>query len=259
MTRFLRSLLRSLGFLTRFPVDKKYYEEACNRGSDARLYPLVGALIGCVGAIIFVLLAQSGFSALVSSLFAVGTIIIITGGLHEDGVSDVADGFFAPKAHDAPARLAIMKDSHIGVFGMLALILIIGLRVALLADIADKGGLLFVAVMLIMSESASRTGMVILWPSLPNVSTNSIASSIGAPNWRDALLAFLIGIFIMLALSFIVANFMLPPSVIILLGATVFLFRLLSRHKIGGLSGDVLGAAQQLGVITTLAAANMVF
>jgi len=59
-------------------------------------------------------------------------------------------------------------------------------------------------------------------------------------------------------LSFIVANFMLPISVILLLGTTIFLFRLLSRHKIGGLCGDVLGAVQQLGVIATLTAASMV-
>jgi len=137
---FLRSLLRALGFLTRLPVNKKYYEQDRDRKSDARCYPLAGALIGCVGALIFVLFSYLKFSPLVASLFATAMIIIITGGLHEDGLGDVADGFFAPKAYDCQARLAIMKDSHIGVFGLLALILSIGLRVALLTDLSQHSG-----------------------------------------------------------------------------------------------------------------------
>jgi len=256
---FFYALLRGLGFLTRLPVGKKYFVTAHHAGSDAGLYPLVGGLIGAVGALVFFLSSLLGFSYPATSLFATAAIITITGGLHEDGLSDVADGFFAPKAYDASARLDIMKDSHIGVFGVLALILMISLRVVLLADIVAKGGVMVACLMLILGEAVSRAGMVALWPSLPNVREHSIAQTIGAPCWRDAWLAILIGFFILLTLSFIMTNFMLAIIVPILLGAAVFLFRVLCRHKIGGLCGDVLGAAQQIGVVAILAAGIIVF
>jgi len=256
---FLRSLLRALGFLTRLPVHKKYYEQNGERKSDAGLYPLVGGLIGSVGAAVFILTSQIGFSSLVASLLTISTLVIITGGLHEDGLGDVMDGFFAPKAHDATMRLAIMKDSHIGVFGMLALILTVGLRVTLLADLADHDGVMAAAFALIMAEGASRAAMVALWPSLPNISTNSIASTIGAPDFGDAVKACLIGLAFLFALSFSCKNFMLPIVVLPFVGIVLLLFRALCRIKIGGLCGDVLGAAQQISVMTILLACVTVF
>jgi len=259
ITAFLRSLLRALGFLTRLPVNKKYYEFDGDRSSDAGLYPLAGCLIGCGGAMILIACCWMGFSPLVASLLATACLIIITGGLHEDGLSDVADAFFAPKAHDAPARLAIMKDSHIGVFGMLALIMVVLLRVVLLADLVSEHAITVAAAGLVIAEAVSRAGMVALWPSLPNVSTYSIARTIGAPNVYDALKAVLIGFFILLALSFYLANFILPLVVCLFLWGSLLLFRMLCRHKIGGLCGDVLGAAQQIGVIIILLICVLVF
>jgi len=256
---FLCSLLRSLGFLTRLPVDKKYYDRAGDGSSDAGLYPLAGGLIGCVGAAIFALAFQLDFSPLVASLLAVAALITITGGLHEDGLSDVADAFFAPKACEPQARLAIMKDSHIGVFGLLALMLTVGLRVVLLADLAGHGGLMVAALTLIMAEGVSRAAMVVLWSSLPNVREKSIARSIGTPDIGDALKAFLVGFFLLLILSFLWANFMLPVVVIPWLGIVLLLFRALCRRKIGGLCGDVLGAAQQISIIAIMLACVAVF
>jgi len=249
---FVGSLMRSLGFLTRLPVKVDYYKGEGKKRSDAGLYPLVGGLIGGIGGIIFVLSGWLGLSPWVASLLAIAGIITLTGGLHEDGLSDVADGFFAPKAYDASARLAIMKDSHIGVFGVLALILVVGLRVALLTDMTDKVGIILAAMVLILAETLSRAGMVALWPSLPNVSSHSIARTIGAPDRGDALKACLIGVVFLLVLSFVLANFMLPVVVGLTLGFVLSLFRLLCRHKIGGLCGDVLGASQQIGLIVIL-------
>jgi len=249
---FLRSLMRSVGFLTRLPVKADYYKDEKRKNSDAGLYPLVGGLIGGVGSIIFVLSGWLGLSPWVASLLAVAGIVTLTGGLHEDGLSDVADGFFAPKAYDAAARLSIMKDSHIGVFGVLALIVVIGLRVALLSDLADKASMALAAMMLVLVEALSRAGMVVFWPSLPNVNSHSIARTIGVPNRGDALKACLIGLVFLLFLSFALANFMLPVIVGLSLISVLLLFRLLCRHKIGGLCGDVLGASQQIGLIVIL-------
>jgi len=96
--------------------------------------------------------------------------------------------------------------------------------------------------------------MVVLWPSLPNVSALSIARTIGAPHLCDAFIAILIGATFLFALSFYVANFMLPIVTMVLLAITLMMFRALCRRKIGGLCGDVLGAAQQIGMIAILIA-----
>jgi len=256
LAQFLYSLLRALGFLTRLPVDKKYYQQQTK--SDAGLYPLAGFFIGCVGAAVLGLAVWVGLSPLVASLLATTCLITITGALHEDGLSDVMDAFFAPKAYDAAARLKIMKDSHSGVFGVVALILTIGMRMALLADIVAQAGLTQAAQILIMAETVSRAGMVALWPSLPNVSAQSIARSIGAPQISDAVQAILIGFFVLVVLSFTTANFMLPLLVIALLGVSLMMFRMLCQRKIGGLCGDVLGAVQQIGVIVIFLSAALV-
>jgi len=256
---FLRAMLRALGFLTRLPVTAKYYEADSDRGSDAGLYPLAGALIGCVGGAVFILFCWLDFSPLVASLLATAAIIIITGGLHEDGLSDVADAFFAPKAYDVQARLAIMKDSHIGVFGTLALILTVGLRVALLADLAERSDIMIAAFSLIMAEGVSRAGMVALWPSLPNVSPHSIARTIGSPRLCDSVVAVFIGLIFLFTLSFYATNFMLPVVTLLVLGIMLIMFRGLCRRKIAGLCGDVLGAAQQIGMVAILVACITVF
>jgi len=247
---FFTALLRAIGFLTRLPIDKKYYQSRGENKSDAGLYPLAGLLIGCAGAGVLGLSEWVGLSPLVASLLATTCLISLTGGLHEDGLSDVTDAFFAPKAYDAAARLVIMKDSHIGVFGVLSLILTLGLRVVLLAELVGQTGIIVAAGTLMMAEAVSRAGMVALWPSLPNVSAHSIAHSIGAPRKADALKAAFIGFLILLLLSFFTTNFMLPVAIILFLGGILLMFRSLCRRKIGGICGDVLGAAQQIGVVS---------
>jgi len=101
--------------------------------------------------------------------------------------------------------------------------------------------------------------MVALWPSLPNVSSHSIARTIGSPDGWEATKAVLTGFFILMALSFYMTNFMLPLAVCLLLGGMLVMFRILCRHKIGGLCGDALGAAQQISTVAVLLASCLCF
>ena len=126
-------ILAALMLLTRLPVR---VARPMAPAAFARAYgwfPAVGALVGAVGGLVL-WGAGGAVPPLAAALLAVAAQVLLTGGLHEDGLADVADGFGGGR--DRERRLAIMRDSRIGTYGALALVLGVGLRVALLAPLA---------------------------------------------------------------------------------------------------------------------------
>ncbi|MDZ7905514.1 MAG: adenosylcobinamide-GDP ribazoletransferase [Cypionkella sp.] len=97
-------------------------------------YPIVGALVGAMGAGVLVGAATLGLAPSIAATLALAVCILATGGLHEDGLADVADGFGG--GQDRARKLEIMRDSRIGSYGTLALILSLALRVQILAAFA---------------------------------------------------------------------------------------------------------------------------
>ena len=91
-----------------------------------RAFPLVGLLVGSAGALVYAVADLLGLSSSIAALLAIGAMVILTGGLHEDGLADSADGLGATTREKA---LAIMRDSHIGTFGVMALLFVLSLRV----------------------------------------------------------------------------------------------------------------------------------
>jgi len=255
---FLSPILRVLSFLTRLPFKKSWFDKisAVPLGNDAAFLPLAGALIGILGAAIFYLAYLVGFSTLTASLFAVLGLVTITGALHEDGLADVADSFFADKGADK--RLEIMKDSRSGVFGVFALIFSTGLRVLLLAEIVEKNGIIPALCLLIGTEAASRAAMVVMWYSLPVALLDETIKAAGSPN-KKAMIGAVVSGFLLLVPCFIVSRMAVFPLIcaLILLVLSVFLFRALCLKKIGGYCGDALGAMQQIGTLALLTGANM--
>lgn len=130
-TGLWRELRLCLGLLTRVPVriDMPVPPSAVARAS--RWFPLVGALVGAASAGVLALVALLGLPDLAAALIAIGVAILLTGAIHEDGLADVADGFGG--GFDRGSRLEIMRDSHAGAYGVIALVLSIGLKAALLA------------------------------------------------------------------------------------------------------------------------------
>ncbi|HBC54660.1 MAG TPA: adenosylcobinamide-GDP ribazoletransferase, partial [Alphaproteobacteria bacterium] len=126
-----------------------------------RYAPLAGVIIGGVGAAIYALCLWLGLGPLLAAALAVAAMLLTTGALHEDGLSDVADGFGGGRDRDH--KLAIMADSRIGTYGTAALILCLLLRIAALVELHDVAR---VSIALIASASLSRafmyTGMRLL-------------------------------------------------------------------------------------------------
>jgi adenosylcobinamide-GDP ribazoletransferase len=241
----LRDLRVCLGFLTRFPAGGGDVEAgALARGAWA--FPLVGvALGGLAGAACFLGLL-AGLPPLLAAILAIAVLVFSTGALHEDGLADVADGFGGGR--DREAKLVIMRDSRIGAYGVIALVLSLLARIGALAAIAEPA---FVASALIVSESLSRAAMVPAMGWLPAARDDGLATRAGQPG-RTAII-------VALALAALVAGIVAGPfHMVLMIAAAVLagsLVGLLAWRQIGGRTGDVLGAVQQAVAVITLALA----
>lgn len=217
----------------------------------ARIFPIVGALIGAAGGFALILGVVLGMPALVTAALAVTVVVLATGALHEDGLADTADGFGGGGTPER--KLAIMGDSRIGTFGAVALILSLGLRVATLAALVPAGGIR-AATVLIAAEAASRGAMVRLWHDLPAARPGGMSDKAGPPDERAMLVAMISSLFIVIAA--VVPTFGLWAAIAAsaTLIATAFGITRLSAYQIGGQTGDTLGACQQCTAIAFLIA-----
>lgn len=239
LSPLLRDVIAAFGLLSRLPVPF-----TPPRPAGAWAWPLVGlAVAGLATATGFAAIA-AGLSVPVAAVLVMALQAMLTGALHEDGLADCADGFFGGQS---PARrLEIMKDHQIGSYGALALMLAVLARwsalVALLAG-GHWGAILAAALM-------SRVPMAALMASLPNARGSGLSASVGAPGagavWAAAGLA--LGLSLLLAVW--VALAMALAAALVALAV-----RLLARAKIGGQTGDVLGASQILAEVAALAVA----
>ena len=211
--------------------------------SAARAFPLVGAALGLGAGAVYAVAAAVGLPPLPAAVCAVAALIAATGALHEDGLGDVSDGFGGGGGREH--KLAIMRDSRIGVFGMIAVTLALLARIAALAALAAPG---LVTLALIAAGAASRAAMTGLMLGLPPARTEGLGADAGAPERGDVFvgagLAALIA-FLVLGLSAAIAALAAGA-----LAATAV--AALARRQIGGFTGDVLGAAQQAVEIAVL-------
>lgn len=236
----LRDILAAIGLLSRLPVPVDA-DHAINRAAFATWsYPVAGAVIGGLQATLAAILIWLGVPVpLVAGLIlAVG--MIVTGGLHEDGLADCADGFWG--GYNIERRLEIMKDSQIGSYGTLALIIGAGLRWGALWLALGAFGPLF----LVATAGLSRVGMVALMYALPNARQSGLAASIGKPEPIHVGAAFLIGMVVTIVCA---PN---PIIMVIAAGLVTCAVALIAMRKINGTTGDVLGATQQLTEISLL-------
>ncbi len=232
-------------FFTTLPFDRRAHG-AWQLAYSAWAFPLVGAGIGGLAALAFLLAQLVGLGAWPAAILSVLASVALTGGLHEDGLADTADGFFGGR--DREAKLTIMRDSRVGTFGVLATVLSLALRAAALADIAD---VIHAGLALVAAHAVSRATLPAAMYAMAPARSGGLGVAAGSPRFWNVVTAAVIGILIaMAALG--------PMRGAIALGATsvaaVMLGRL-ARRQIGGYTGDVLGAFQQVGEIVMLLAA----
>lgn len=253
LLHFPRDTLRAVAFLSRMRVPSRVFDGDGDPAHASRTFPLAGALIALPAAAILSAAHFLGASPLLAAALAVAALVIITGALHEDGLADTADGFFAPRGNRED-RLAIMKDSRNGTFGTLAVVLSQIVRIAALADLTALGpwqaGGLLVAV-----AAASRAVMVFHWQGLPLARPEGLSARFGQPSRGAALVAGAIGLAIALGILIAAgAAYGAFGAALLAAAITSVLFDRLCDRKIGGQTGDTIGAAQQLSEVAMLTA-----
>ena len=232
----IADIMGGLRLLTRLPLP---HSEVIPGPGAAWAWPVVGAIVGGLVALVGVIASPLG--AGIAGALVLGAQAMITGAMHEDGLADTADGLWG--GWDRARRLEIMKDSHIGTYGVMALIVVGLIRwTALTALIGAEQWAALVAV-----GALSRAPMAVLMASLPNARGSGLAQSVGrVPRLSAAIAA---GIGLGFALSLGVAGAIAACAAALACGALA----LLARAKIGGQTGDILGASQQLAEATALA------
>ncbi|GLI93734.1 adenosylcobinamide-GDP ribazoletransferase [Methylocystis echinoides] len=211
--------------------------------------PIAGACVGALGAAALWLSASFGLPAMVAATATVCVQALVTGALHEDGLADVADGFGG--GHGREQKLAIMRDSRVGTFGVLALCLSTLLRVCALAAIMQKSVPLAVFALLGAAALSRAAGLLPLTQLRPARSDGAgSAAATPAPSAMRA--ALLIGVVLALAPALGAASLAQAVIGVMACFAAVMGVTELARRQIGGYTGDVLGAAQQSAEIALL-------
>lgn len=226
--------------LTRVPFGR-LRDPVLPLGAAAWAFPLAGLLVGLIACAVMAAALALGLSALVAGGLALGAQVMATGALHEDGLADICDGFWGGASRER--RLEIMRDSRIGSYGTLGLILTLGLRWLGLAAIAEAQALAAVIAVAV----ASRVAPVALMAGLPPARVEGLGAQGRAVGTASVLVAALIGALPLL---------LLPQGGAALVAAAlaVAVLALVARRKIGGQTGDVLGAGQQASEIVLLLA-----
>jgi len=239
----LLELNAALGLLTRLPVGRlPMPADAAGHARAAWAWPLAGALVGAAGGAVQWLLLAAGLSPLAAAPWALAAMLLLTGALHEDGLSDTADGFGGGRGRER--KLQIMRDSRIGSYGAAALLLSLLARGTALADLAMPLPALAAA------GALSRAAMLLPLLALPPARPGGLSAGLGRPGTGVAVLG------AMLAAS--LALLLLPAGAawlpVLAAGLAALALTLLARRQIGGQTGDVLGATAVVAECAALAA-----
>ncbi len=229
----------AMAFLTRLPVRAQRPWQAADLAASVAMFPLVGALVGLVGGLIYAGAMALGLPPLPASVLAVAALISTTGALHEDGLADLADGLGGASRAE---KLEIMRDPRVGSFGVIALVLTLLARVGALAALAAPAE---VVAALVAAGALSRALLPIAMLALPQARTEGLAARAGRPHpGRVAAAA---------AIAILIALLLLPAAValsaMVLAALAGALVAMLACRQLGGVTGDVLGAIQQFAEI----------
>lgn len=226
----------ALSLLTRLPVR---CPEDQPLAQGVWCYPVVGVILGIFLAPALWFAPHINLPPLANGLLVIALLSVLTGALHEDGLADVADGFGGGRGRTR--KLEIMKDSGLGSYGTLALILVVLFKASLIGTLMDKYNSGVVLACLVSVLALSRGLIAFLMWSLPPARTDGLARWVGKPTGPRTLLGGFVAVVIAVALS----GFLPTPALglVVVSVITVFLIGWLSMKQINGITGDVLGAS----------------
>ncbi len=238
------SLLLAIQFLTIIPLKIKGFDK---RKASLSLicFPLVGLLLGALLCVVGNLLFVFGFRQLSINAIMIVLLIVLTGGIHLDGLSDTFDALLSNK--DKTEMLSIMRDSRAGVMGVLSVVSIIILKIVLLFSLPmayQKSGLLLMCVL-------SRWAMVLSMFYFPYARLEGKARIfIGGINWKILLASSAVAL-----VSVLVVWGLKAFIIFILVALFTLLFGKFISRKLGGITGDTLGATNELAEVIVLLSA----
>lgn len=245
----MKSLILAIQFLTRIPININIETKEDSFADSVLWFPLVGLIIGAFDALIYFLSAKV-LDGMLPIVCAVLANVCITGALHVDGLADTCDGIFSARKKEK--MLEIMKDSRIGSNGTLAVVFDILIRIAILISISSN----MIIWLIFAAPIASRA----LIPLLMKLSVYARAEGgmgglfLGKQSWSRTLIAFASGmLMVWLFLNFVgLASFAGAMLAIILYRSYIY-------SKIQGMTGDTLGAGNELAEIVFLLTAVIIW
>ncbi|MBL6783096.1 MAG: adenosylcobinamide-GDP ribazoletransferase [Alphaproteobacteria bacterium] len=249
-SQYQRDLRMAAMILTRLPGVACEYPETRALANSYMAFPVIGALVAGLAAIPASLLALANIPDLAVVAVMLAVAAMITGGMHEDGLADIADSM---GGSDPSKRLMIMRDSRIGAFGVIALILILAIQLACLTAMLADG----ITVMIggwLASAVLSRSMMALQAWSFAPPDNSGFAHSVGRPDQTVMLISLATGLVLALMLS----GSLLVCIAAGLAGVITYGFGYLLMQYIGGVNGDGLGATQMLSasmILMVMAAA----
>lgn len=247
----LRDIAMAVGLLTRLPVQLDFESARARSAAAAWAWPLAGVLVGTVVWAVGMLALWGGLSVGFAAGLALGAGMVVSGAMHEDGLADTADGFWGGWTPER--RLEIMKDSHIGTYGVLALVGMFLLRWLGLSAVFGGCGAVAGLGLLTSLAAITRLPMVVLIHALPNARGVGLAQSVGKPA-RGVVVACAAVVLALSTVGFAMAGMIgLLPSILGAVAVATLGVGLLARAKICGQTGDILGAAQQISELVGLA------
>lgn len=229
-------------FFTRLPVPLPARVATRSLSSTFWAAPLAGWVVALIGGLVFWLAQLGDLSSGIAAALALAAMIFVTGCLHEDGLSDTADGFGGGR--DRARKLEIMRDSRIGSYGAVALAMSILLRWNALAELSSPAAALAA---LVAAHGASRGLLPAFMYALPPARADGLAAGAGMVGQGPAFVALLIGAASLTTLG--MAGGLAAACVLVV---AFLLFRWLCVRQIGGYTGDTTGAMQQVAEVAVL-------
>jgi adenosylcobinamide-GDP ribazoletransferase len=239
---WIDDLRLAIGLLTRVPMPHPDGAMPAGLARAQRAFPLVGTMIGLVVGLVDLSLLAIGIPPLVAATLALGASAALTGALHEDGLADVGDGFGGGR--DRAAKLLIMRDSRLGTYGAIVLLVGFSVRLSALASLPAAT----VVPGLVVAHALGRAAIPVLAASMPFARDDGLGKSAGRPETASAITAILIAVVI--ALLCLSAKEALLVLAVAAMGAVAV--AVLAWRQIGGVTGDVFGAAEQVAETAVL-------
>jgi adenosylcobinamide-GDP ribazoletransferase len=236
MNEWLDDLKTAIALLTRLPMPHPAGSMPPNLVRAQRMFPVVGALVGGATGLLCLVLRLVNVPDLAAAALALGASAMLTGALHEDGLADVGDGFGGGR--DVVSKLQIMRDSRLGTYGAITLLVSFVAKAAALAAIPDS----HVVQSLIAAHALARGVLPAMSMSLPFARDDGLAHDAGRPDSAIAATAAIIALIVAL-LSLSWANAFWAA---VLTGLCATGMAWLARRQIGGQTGDVLGGTEQI-------------